>query len=90
MQFQTRLQFRVKESFTETFDKSDLTRKSGDYASQTLISGGCLVVKTDEPLKTIDPKVKITLNFRVCSIKKFLLIVKLVFSFLKFSYDYFS
>ena len=65
MQFQTRLQFRVKESFTETFDKSDLTGKSGDYASQTLISGGCLVVKTDEPLKTIDPKVKITLNFRV-------------------------
>ena len=36
-----------------------MTQKLGDYASQTLISDGCLVVKTDEPLKTIDPKVTI-------------------------------
>ena len=33
-------------------------KDSDEYASETLISDGCLVVKTAEPLKTIDPKVR--------------------------------
>ena len=39
--------------------------ESDDYASQTLISEGCLVVKTEEPLKTIDPKVNTVLSRRI-------------------------